>query len=323
MGKELILYLSVSPTTVSATFIKEEDKVQKLVYYVSKVLIGAETRYLKIERLTYALMIAARKLQHYFQANPIVILTNRPLKQTLHRPDTSGRLLKWSIELSKFHINYQLRIAIKAQSILADFIAEFTYDVALSPDIKALEEQNQDNDLTRWKLFVDGSANQHGCGIGIAFQTPSGEQMEYAIRIRFKATNNNAEYEALLARLRIATELGLESLDAYSDFQHVINQVQGDYLTKNIRMLAYLDEVKAMSTKIREFKIRQIPREENKKADALANLASAFDFISDRSIPLEFFPNPSTDNTKIVYQVATEPTWMDDIIAYLKDGKYH
>ena len=91
----------------------------------------------------------------------------------------------------------------------------------------------------------------------------------------------------------------------------------------NIQMLAYLDEVNVMSTKIREFKICQIPREKNKKADALANLASAFDFISDMSVPLEFFPNPIIDNSKIVFQVVTEPTWMDDIIAYLKDGKYH
>ena len=60
--------------------IREEDKVQKLVYYVSKVLMGAETRYLKIEKLTYALLIAAKKLCHYFQAHHIVILTNQPLK---------------------------------------------------------------------------------------------------------------------------------------------------------------------------------------------------------------------------------------------------
>ena len=79
-GEELIVYLFVSPTIVSAMLIREEDKVQKLVYYVSKVLMGAETRYLKIEKLTYALLIAAKKHRHYFQAHHIVILTNQPLK---------------------------------------------------------------------------------------------------------------------------------------------------------------------------------------------------------------------------------------------------
>ena len=66
MGEELILYLSVSPTVVSVVLIKEENKVQKSVYYVSKVLIGAKTRYLKIEKLAYTLMIATRKVYHYF-----------------------------------------------------------------------------------------------------------------------------------------------------------------------------------------------------------------------------------------------------------------
>ena len=66
MGEELILYHSISPTTISVVLILEEDKVQKLVYYVSKVLIGAKTRYLKIEKLANAILIAARKLHHYF-----------------------------------------------------------------------------------------------------------------------------------------------------------------------------------------------------------------------------------------------------------------
>ena len=66
MGEELIQYLSILPTEVSAVLIREEDNVQKLVYYVNKILIRAKTRYLKIEKLVYALLIAVRKLCHYF-----------------------------------------------------------------------------------------------------------------------------------------------------------------------------------------------------------------------------------------------------------------
>ena len=76
MGEELIMYTSVLPIAVSVVLIKEEDKVQKTLYYVSKVFIGIETKYLKIEKLTHALLIAARKLRHYFQAHPIVVLIN-------------------------------------------------------------------------------------------------------------------------------------------------------------------------------------------------------------------------------------------------------
>ena len=99
----------------------------------------------------------------------------------------------------------------------------------------------------------------------------------------------------------------------------MVNQVQWDYLAKDLRMVDYLDEVKAISTKIKDFKIRQIPREENKKANALTNLASTFDFISDKSVPLEFLQNLSIEITKFVCQIEAGPTWMDDIIAYLWD----
>ncbi|XP_057468138.1 uncharacterized protein LOC130757391 [Actinidia eriantha] len=211
-------------------------------------------------------------------------------------------------------------MAIKAQA-LANFIDEFTYSVAPNPKMEAPEQQNQDVDLARWKLFVNGSSNQHGCGVGLVLQTPSIEHMKYAIRIGFKATNNETEYEALLASLRVTTELKVEYLDVYSDSQLVVNQVLGDYLTKDIRMVAYLDEVKAISMKIKDFQIYQIPREENKKADALANLASAFDFIPNRRVCLQFLPNPSINIAKTVYQAKKNPTWMDDIIAYLKDGE--
>ena len=110
--------------------------------------------------------------------------------------------------------------------------------------------------------------------------------MAYTIRIGFKASNNEVEYEALLTRLRVATELGVESLNAFSDSQLVVNQVQRDYLAKDLLMVTYLDEVKAISTKIKDFKISQIPREEKKMADALPNLTLTFDFVLDKSIPL-------------------------------------
>ena len=86
-------------------------------------------------------------------------------------------------------------------------------------------------------------------------------------------------------------------------------------------MVAYLDEVKTILTKIKNFMILPIPKEEKKKVDSLANLASAFDFTSDKSVPMEFLPNPSIDVAKTIYQAAANPNWMDDIITYLPDGK--
>ena len=101
---------------------------------------------------------------------------------------------------------------IKAKA-LANFITEFTHDVALELEMTLLEaktpeKQVQEDDLTMWKLFVDESSNQHNCGAGLVLQISVGELMEYAICIGFKATTNEAEYEAFLARLRVVSEFG-------------------------------------------------------------------------------------------------------------------
>ena len=79
-GEELFLYLAVSPAAISAALIREEEKVQKPVYYASRALRGAEERYPPMEKLAFALVMAARKLKPYFQAHTIVVLTDKPLR---------------------------------------------------------------------------------------------------------------------------------------------------------------------------------------------------------------------------------------------------
>ena len=91
-GEELFLYLAVSPTAVSAAFIREEEKVQKPIYYASRALRGAEERYLPMEKLAFALVTAARKLKPYFQAHSVVVLTDRALRRAMSNPDADGRL---------------------------------------------------------------------------------------------------------------------------------------------------------------------------------------------------------------------------------------
>ena len=91
-GEELFLYLAISPAAVRAALIKEEEKVQKPVYYASRALRGAEERYLPMEKLAFALVMAARKLKPYFQAHTVVVLTDRPLRRAMSNPDVAGRL---------------------------------------------------------------------------------------------------------------------------------------------------------------------------------------------------------------------------------------
>ena len=91
-GEEFFLYLAVSPAAVSAALIREEEKVQKPVYYASRVLRRAEERYLPMEKLAFALVTVAHKLKPYFQAHMVVVLTDRPLRRAKSNPDAAGRL---------------------------------------------------------------------------------------------------------------------------------------------------------------------------------------------------------------------------------------
>lgn len=115
----------MSENAISAALIREEDRIQRPVYYISKRLTGAERNYPKLEKLAYCLVIASRKLRPYFQAHHIIVYTDQPSRHVLTWHEMSGRLPKWNIELSQFDIAYTPRQAIQGQ-VLADFIAEFT-----------------------------------------------------------------------------------------------------------------------------------------------------------------------------------------------------
>ena len=126
-GEELYLYLATSTMAVSTALVRlGEDDKQKLVHFVSKVLTDAETRYTDFKQITLALRTVAKKLRPYFQAHTIVVLTNYLIRAILHKPNASGWLLKWAIELSEFTVEYHPRSIIKGH-ILADFIVEMSY----------------------------------------------------------------------------------------------------------------------------------------------------------------------------------------------------
>ena len=112
-GVLLTLYLAVSDFSTSVVLVRDKDRVQQPVYYCSRALRGAKERYPKMEKLVLALVTVARKLRPYFQAYTIEISTKYPMKQVLHKPETSGRLMKWAIELSEFDIRYKSKTTIK------------------------------------------------------------------------------------------------------------------------------------------------------------------------------------------------------------------
>ncbi|CAL8992712.1 unnamed protein product [Prunus brigantina] len=105
-GDILMIYLSISPTAVNSVLIWPKKSAEHPVHYVSKALQDAEVRYPDIEKLAFALVVSARRLRPHFQAHTIHVLTNQPLKQVLQKPETSGRLVKWAIELGEFDIHF-------------------------------------------------------------------------------------------------------------------------------------------------------------------------------------------------------------------------
>ncbi|KAK0594753.1 hypothetical protein LWI29_000130 [Acer saccharum] len=289
VGETLYLYLSVTEVATSSVLIRLEEGIQKPVYYTSKALLAAETRYSPAEKIALALITSARKLRPYFQAHTIEVYTDCPLKLILQKPEVSGRLTKWAVELSEYDIRYTPKTAIKGQAV-SDFIAEFT-----EPDAE-VRRAMEDEQTTKfqWKLHVDGSSNTHGSGAGIVITTPEGDTVECAMRFDFKATNNQAEYEALLAGLRVCIALGADELEVYSDSQVVVHQVLNEYQAREEHMIAYLDIAKRLLKKFKAYRISQIPREENEKADALSKLASATTSIRSKAIPVAHLTKPST-----------------------------
>ena len=123
-GETLFIYLVVSDVVVSVALFKDcDDRSQRPMFFISKSLANAETSYTHLEQATLTLRMVEKKLHPYFQAHPIVVLTNLPLRSTIHKHNLSGRMTRWAIELSEYGISYRPRLAKKGQ-VLVDFLAE-------------------------------------------------------------------------------------------------------------------------------------------------------------------------------------------------------
>ncbi|KAL0361979.1 UNVERIFIED_CONTAM: hypothetical protein Sradi_3882400 [Sesamum radiatum] len=299
------MYLSVAPQAVSSVLIREEE-VKLPIYYMSKVLKWSKGRYTPIEKMALALVVTARRLRPYFLSHPVGVKTNIPLKQTLGKPDTLGRLVKWPIEMSEYDISYLPRTAIKAQA-LAEFISEITE--------MTIKDASQDQ---AWLLHVDSSSTAQGSGAGIVITTPEGEDLEFAIKFSFKASNNEAEYEALVVGMRMAHETGARHLLPYSDSQIVVNQVEGTYEAKEESMVQYLQQIENLKTKFHHFQIIQIPREENAKADSLSKLSSSLEDCRTRHITIHYLPEARTPLA--VQPIVIGEDWRPPIIKWVEEG---
>ncbi|KAK1589529.1 hypothetical protein Q3G72_034984 [Acer saccharum] len=176
----------------------------------------------------------------------------------------------------------------------------------------------QNKKVFKWQLRVDGSSNMHGNGAGVVVPTPEGDSVECAMRFDFKATNNQAEYEALIAGLKVCTILGADEVEIFSDSQVVVNQVLDEYQERDESMITYLELAKELLGRFKEYRIVNVPREENEQADALAKLASATINIWPKSISTIRLLQPSIVRSKEVEAIfGKRNSWITPIKEYL------
>nr|KYP59710.1 Retrovirus-related Pol polyprotein from transposon 17.6 [Cajanus cajan] len=307
----LLVYLSASESAVSTVLVQERGNSQLPIYFVSRVLQGAEVHYQKIEKLALTIVIIAWKLRHYFHSYEMVIRTDHPIRQVLQKPDLAGRMMKWSIELSEFAIRYEPRGAIRAQ-VLADFLVELTP----SAEEDSFEE-------SKWILSVDGASNLGGSGVGIVLEDLGCILLEQSLRFEFRASNNQAEYEALLAGIALAKEMGATSLSARSDSQLVTGQVAGTFQAKDPQLARYLEKVKVLSAGFTKFSLNHVPRKQNSRVDLLSKLASTKKPGATRPVIQETLTQPSINEAQgnVLFIQEELDSWMGPYIAYLTRGE--
>nr|GEW14347.1 reverse transcriptase domain-containing protein [Tanacetum cinerariifolium] len=252
---------------------------QMPIYFVSRALQGPKVNYTPMEKLILALVSASKRLKRCLQAHTIVVITDQPIKQMMSNPEVTGRLLKWRFELEEHDIHYRPKTSVNGQ-ILANFIVERPEDDHLDTPMDDKEELSDP-----WILFTDGSSCIDGSGAGLIINDPEGTKFTYALRFMFNATNNEAEYEGLIADLRIAKQMGVKNFQANVDSKLVAVQVNRVYAAKESGMIKYLDKVRRQANAFKEFSIKQVPRGENKKAYALSKMAStSFAHLSKQEI---------------------------------------
>ncbi|GJR70810.1 reverse transcriptase domain-containing protein [Tanacetum coccineum] len=251
-----------------------------------------------MEKLVLSLVFAAKRLRRYFQVHLIAVITDQPIKQIISRPDVAGRLQKWSVMLGEHNITYRLRTSVKEQ-VLADFLVE-------NPDESPPDTSVVETPQEPWTLFTDGSSCVDGSDAGLKQTSPEGTEFTYALRFQFTASNNETEFEALIADLQIAAQMGVRNMHVSVDSKLVANQVLGTYVAKEENMAKYLEKAKSLISGFANFSISQVPRSKNKKADALSKIASTSFAHLSKQVLVEILKEKSIQEEEVATVVEEE-----------------
>jgi ribonuclease HI len=292
-GVPFKLYLSADERSIGSILVQEFEGKEGVIFYLSRRLLDAETRYSSVEKLCLCLYFSCTKLRHYLLSNECTIICKADVvKYMLSAPVLKGRVGKWIYALTEFDLKYESPKAIKGQAI-ADFIVEHRDDSIGSVDI------------VPWTLFFDGSVCTHGCGIGLVIISPRGASFEFAYTIKPYATNNQAEYEAVLKGLQLLKEFEADAIEVMGDSLLVISQLAGEYECKNDELRAYYERCRELINEFRLVTLRYVPREQNLEANALAQGASGY--------------KPMLTDVEMGIATITADDWRYDVFCYLRN----
>jgi hypothetical protein len=248
-GTPLLLYVAASHVAVSVAFVQEKQdgqvKQQASVYLVSEVLSPSKKNYTELEKVLYAVLMASRKLRHYFQAYHIIVPSSQPLKDIMRNREATGRVGKWAAELNEFTIDYVHRSSIQSQA-LADFIADWT------PGARGEERINDDE---AWTVFCDGSWGTFDAGAAVVLVAPSKVRTCYAVKLDFSCTNNIVEYEALLLGLQKIKAMGIRMAILKTDSQVISGHVDKSSKARDPKLEKYLDAVRRLEASFVGFSV--------------------------------------------------------------------
>ncbi|XP_070025696.1 uncharacterized protein [Nicotiana sylvestris] len=174
-----------------------------------------------------------------------------------------------------------------------------------------------------WRMFFDGAANFKGVGIGAVLVSETGQHYSVSAKLRFPCTNNVAKYEAYIQGRNMAIDMNIQELLVIGDLDLFVHQVQGEWATKNSKILPYLHHVQELRKRFAKIEFRHVPKIQNEFADALATLSSMIqhpdkNFID--PIPVRIHNQPAY--CAPVEEETDGKPWFHDIKEYLAKGDY-
>nr|XP_027122093.1 uncharacterized protein LOC113739045 [Coffea arabica] len=306
-GRPLIMYLSVLDEAVEQH--DESRRKEQVIYYLSKKFTAYEANYSFLEISCCTLAWAAQKLKHYLLGYTTYLISHSdPLKYLLEKSMPTGRMAKWQMILSEFDIVFTTQKTVKGQ-VIADHLAENPRDDDYQPlhtyfpDEEILfvgAVENMSTQYPGWRLFFNGAANSFGTGIGAILVSPEGKHYPATAKLQFPCTNNMVEYEACIFGLKMALDMEIKDLIAFSDSDLLMHQT----LKQNLEL-------------------RLIPRTRNAFADTLATLFSMIQHPDELVIePIQIQLQNRPAHCLITERVTGGRSWYNDIKEFMKTGYY-